>query len=1455
MPKVFFKKSNLWSEIKSIFYKKSGIGWAEARIVFLKKSGNWVKVFEKLSLPDTTKKPEIHTTNFGSGTVYDGPKATSPQYLDEPLYGKDGVYTNYTGISNRKFTYADSSTATSRTTIINGDLFTSSGGVTTANRLTVDEQYLFYELQVNNGVNYSIISVSDPVKMIKKAPQYTEFNTGGLTQAGQTVTVTFEIENYYYNRLEQANSKIRWWRSTNTSAAGTKVKEELLSATVTSSNSTTLIGTSSYTIDSTADTGFYIVVELVGGSSWTRHNSYNNDYQVVKQSLGLVTATPVRDTYPTISSVSGYKTKYGSGTYTGSTTDGTAYSTPIIRGNTGTWTPNPEKVAWRFQYSADGSTSWTSMYDFEGYSLSSGLTPDTSENQNHDWYLDDFYSSSGALGGTTSSTGKYVRFSSVPLDSNGYQYGSYDDTSAFGPIYAPPTTPGDPTLAWSSAFNSSSSYITAYWSASTTKFTYYLQYYDGSSWINLGNGTTTTPTSTSQFGPVLVPHGEKNFRVININADNVFAKSANVLFDPTPPPGNVSNVILRNFSTGNAHTFLNTGVRTTSVKCKYTYVSNNDFVINPPANSVSSSYPHQVIHNLISYFTQRAWTYDTYSSASTYYEGSTAWYAGNEYTAKLQSFSGGATAPSINGSNTYWTRGAVVGIYPYMTHNWSSGTTYTKGNTVRYGSTVFESNIYEYTARDPGFSNQSPTSTTYWSKTTTVTYNPGDYVYYNGGYYFCKFSTNGTYPTNTTYWFANYAAFNLNITPYNGTKAGTEYVHADTIFVRPDGVSDTVAISVAPAFSGITSSAITAKYTPSIYTNRVVTDVKKGSPLASINGYPVTRVVSGASEYTESLSNLSADTRHYFYLNPRYSYDDVAGVYYEGAQTTADEKTLALAPSDFTFSISNTSTDPTTPSVSQSRVSSSSNLVLVEIASSFPSDTVSYTLNISGAGSAAYVGNSNTAVDQPITSLNGYDSNGNSSASGSYEWVTAIDSGATTAKAINLTATALGKTRSVSVDTSVKTGASSWAINFTWSGATASGVTYYSNGTGTNSASTGATVTVYTNSMPVKIADITGANNPTVTINNVTAYSGTNQSGSSKAGTSGTTTSLSSIARPTKASSQSSANYIYYDPNPQAFTINNVTRTNGTAATIPTVNTPTYDEATKKVSYTFSSSDAAKYKTIAYGTAFNPDGSEASPAKGPFYTTGTSDFWYYDEAGTVTVAVAATNAIGRANVSWGASTNAQSYKVSFTYGGVSSTSGVLTTTSFSYNTLSEFILTGVTAYKNNDGTGTSKAGTLPTTTTVTPTETYSSYGSKSITVTVPFVTPYWDGTLPKWNSTSPSNFQRTTSTIRWGWDNGTFSFAGSVGTSKGWNWEVRNSASGSGTLYASSYKSYTTSDDTRVTVNGVYRKYLVYSGGTSSDIAYSSLSKYGRVNPYQFGTDGNEYNKDINGNRVWTAFL
>jgi hypothetical protein len=146
------------------------------------------------------------------------------------------------------------------------------------------------------------------------------------------------------------------------------------------------------------------------------------------------------------------------------------------------------------------------------------------------------------------------------------------------------------------------------------------------------------------------------------------------------------------------------------------------------------------------------------------------------------------------------------------------------------------------------------------------------------------------------------------------------------------------------------------------------------------------------------------------------------------------------------------------------------------------------------------------------------------------------------------------------------------------------------------------------------------------------------------------------------------------------------------------------------------------------------------------------------------------------------------------------------------------------------------------------------FGSANATATAiwtaVFVAPAWNGTLPGW--TAGSNFQRITTSpanYKWGWTNGTFSFSGSVDTSanKGWNFNGPNSTQlSAGTARTVSlYKSYATTNDTYTSVQGTFRPYLVSSA--RGDVTYATAARYGSIQAFVFGTDGNEYNSP------WTA--
>ncbi len=270
--------TSTWKNTAALYIKSSASVWNRVRQGYIKASSTvWKRFFNEQSLPTISVLPSIRKANTGTGTIYDGPVADSYQYLNDDLFGKDGLYGNYTSITGRKFSSADTIDSPTRTTVVFDDRFTSAGGVTTSMRLGLDEDYLFYEVQVNNGTGDDFINpVSSAVKLIKNYPVVTSGEWTEAEAVGTQLNFNYVLENYYYNRIEPDSSYIRWWRSTSINAVGTLLKEETISSTTTGTpSSTSRSGTSSYTPTS-SDIGYYIVAEIVVASSYTRHNGYTN---------------------------------------------------------------------------------------------------------------------------------------------------------------------------------------------------------------------------------------------------------------------------------------------------------------------------------------------------------------------------------------------------------------------------------------------------------------------------------------------------------------------------------------------------------------------------------------------------------------------------------------------------------------------------------------------------------------------------------------------------------------------------------------------------------------------------------------------------------------------------------------------------------------------------------------------------------------------------------------------------------------------------------------------------------------------------------------------------------------------------------------------------------------------------------------------------------------------------
>jgi hypothetical protein len=119
---------------------------------------------------------------------------------------------------------------------------------------------------------------------------------------------------------------------------------------------------------------------------------------------------------------------------------------------------------------------------------------------------------------------------------------------------------------------------------------------------------------------------------------------------------------------------------------------------------------------------------------------------------------------------------------------------------------------------------------------------------------------------------------------------------------------------------------------------------------------------------------------------------------------------------------------------------------------------------------------------------------------------------------------------------------------------------------------------------------------------------------------------------------------------------------------------------------------------------------------------------------------------------------------------------------------------------------------------------------------------------PSW--TTATNFQRTASQIRWGWGNtGTLSptsgtYTAMTRSTMFWQFYTTSTTS---TVTASGAKNYTTTNDTRTTVNSVNFPYLLTSGSSSPDVTYSTSGRFVRVQASAYDYDGKSWDS------AWTA--
>lgn len=769
------------------------------------------------------------------------------------------------------------------------------------------------------------------------------------------------------------------------------------------------------------------------------------------------------------------------------------------------------------------------------------------------------------------------------------------------------------------------------------------------------------------------------------------------------------------------------------------------------------------------------------------------------------------------------------------TGNWSAGSVITITPTNWNGYASYAYKLY--------YSSTSPVTNTSGTKTLTGT---------NGNQY----TITAVDATASSYYFRGEI---IGYTGANKTGTASAAILSDTSPISTLVPTSTISVDTATANGFTVSGTASASgvYGYASVDAILIYDVYQNLYTTITTGLPTVSSTTGNWSYIWSGGSSSST----YYAKVRIKASDTSGTLFTSGFSSSIT-TLAPAPSSFYFYISNsgTVTQPYTPSIT--RVSGTSNIVLFELGSSFASDTYQYGVNQSGAAFGSRTG----TPAQTVTTLNQWDANGNFG-SGIYDTISTIEPGSNNA-AMTISTTAYGKTRSANANVSTTSGASSWAINFSWSNATSGSVTYYSNGVGFTSSSTAATVTVYTNSMPVKIADVTGTSDPTITINSMTAYSNSNQTGSTTGGASGVAYGykISDIfLRPTSTSGSTTSFFTYYDPTPYGGSVSISTNTgNWSAGSVITVSTSGWTNA---ASY--------KYELYAAGTVAG-----ITPATGGISKTLNASNQYtitYLDATNISYyfkgRVVAYSGSGQTGFSASAESSAspQSYIIpstsisvsgattnGFTISGTASpVQGGSAYVSISairiYNSSLSLITTitsGLPSVNTSSGawsytwTGGSSSTTYYAQATARATDTALTTADSGfagpITTTSSFVTPTWTGSFPSWTS---SNFQRVTSgtaNFRWGWGNGTFTWSGSTSGSGGWDFNISTTQlSTTATRTVSVTKNYTTSNDTYQTVNSTNYPYLVSS--LRGDVTYNASARWGSIRPWINGTDSQKY--------------
>ena len=504
-----------WVKIKDIYRKvdpstypyvaesnftDSSKNWRPHAGIFRRTATGWRRVFlGQSSLPYSTTSPKIRL-NASNGTVAG---SIDYDYIDNVFYGDEGVWANgpftyeayswtynYDGIGPR-FTSTDTDLIFPKASPTNQEWWDHAQYISGA--------YIWFNVfKKNANSEDASIESTGGFRVISYPPGYTAQSISApLLSPGSTVVHSITLLNRYFDFTDVYNlsSRVEFFNEDPaTVPSATPIHSQVLwladeiSNTITNPGGRLTLETS-YTV-SENDVGKYIYARAVLGNSNTSFFG-TPVYSPAVRTEFKVASVPVIDVQPSIT-----------------TTLRTVGKT--LTANTGRWTPDPDKVYWTWQWSANGTTGWAPIYNSGGTALTG---TDTSENQNKSITIPTILYNS--LGAATSSLGKYIRLIvSASLESAFTQ--NYV-TTAVGPILGATSSPTNLSISYYFAAepDTTGRFIEASWTNGTGQYND-LQVYKNNIWETV---------ELSQAGPgiqtqiAFQEYGTWTYRVRNYNED------------------------------------------------------------------------------------------------------------------------------------------------------------------------------------------------------------------------------------------------------------------------------------------------------------------------------------------------------------------------------------------------------------------------------------------------------------------------------------------------------------------------------------------------------------------------------------------------------------------------------------------------------------------------------------------------------------------------------------------------------------------------------------------------------------------------------------------------------------------------------------------------------------------------------------------------------------------------